>query len=58
MSALRQYEREEELLDEQYANGQITREEHTRAVNELWRDYRDAAQEAAREAYERELGNW
>jgi polyhydroxyalkanoate synthesis regulator phasin len=58
MSIQRQYEREEELIDQQYTDGLITREEHTRLVNELWRDYREAAQEAAREAYERELDNW
>lgn len=53
-----QYEREEELLDRQYARGEMTSEEHTKAVNELWRDYRDAAREAAIEAAERELDNW
>jgi polyhydroxyalkanoate synthesis regulator phasin len=58
MSIQRQYEREEELIDQQYTDGLITREEHARLVNELWRDYREAAQEAAREAYERELDNW
>ena len=58
MSAQSQYEREEELLDRQYADGLLTREEHTKAVNELWRDYRDAAHEAAEEAGRRELENW
>lgn len=55
---MNQYEREEELLDQQYADGRITREEHTKLVNELWRDYRAAAHEAAQQAYERELDNW
>ena len=58
MSVHSQYEREEDLLDRQYADGLISREEHNKLVNELWRDYRDEAQEAAQEAARQELENW
>lgn len=58
MSYQSQYEREEEALYEQYDRGEITNAELTRELNDLARDYRGAAREAALDAYERELENW
>lgn len=58
MSIERQIEREEEWLLKQFNEGIITREEFNTAMRDLQRDYRDAAHEAAREAYERELDCW
>jgi hypothetical protein len=53
-----QMEREEESLCEDYNNGSITLSEYNRAVNDLHREYRAQAEEAAQEAYERELDRW
>lgn len=55
---MNQYDREEEQLAHDYAAGLITREEYNRQMRELQRDYRAAAEESAREAYERELDRW
>ena len=52
------FEREEEALEEAYNNGEITLKEFNRQVQELQRDYRAAAQGAAEEAYENEMGRW
>ncbi len=53
-----QLEREEEALEEAYNNGEITAKEYNKQMQELQRDYRAAAQEAAEEAYENEMGRW
>lgn len=53
-----QMEREEQYLERQYADGQISYDEYIREMNQLERDYREAAHEAARDAYERELDKW
>jgi predicted nucleic acid-binding Zn-ribbon protein len=53
-----QLEREEEALEDAYNNGEITVKEYNKQVQELQRDYRAAAQEAAQEAYENEMGRW
>lgn len=57
-----QFDREMEALDRDYAEGRLTRAEHNKAVRELERDYaadaRGAAEDAARDAYEQELGRW
>ena len=58
MSAQSQFEREEDAICQQYNDGLLTQKEYNDALKELYRDYRDAAQEAALDAYERELGNW
>lgn len=54
----KQYELEEEAIIEAANRGEITNAEATRQIQELHRDYRAEAQEAAREAYERELSKW
>ena len=53
-----QYEREEKDLYMQYENGEISNVELNEALRELERDYRAAAEEAARDAYEAELHRW
>lgn len=53
-----QWEREEEQLQKDYAAGFITSAEFNEQMRELARDRRGAAQEAAEEAYERELDRW
>lgn len=58
MSLESQFEREEAILDEQLAAGQISPSEHRSAMRELQRDYRAAAREAAEDAYDREINRW
>ena len=58
MSIESQYEREERDIQEQHACGEISAEVCNRLIQELWRDYRAAAQEAAQEAYEEEIERW
>jgi hypothetical protein len=58
MSAESQYEREENDIQERYARGEITNAEMWAELKELQRDYRAAAEEAAREAYDQELERW
>ena len=53
-----QFDREEELLEQQLANGEITNAEFNRAIRELHMEYRECAQEAAERAYENEMINW
>ena len=55
---MNQFEREEEQLDNDLADGRITRDEHDKELGALQRDYRAAAEEAARDAYEEELTRW
>ena len=54
----RQIEREEQDIEAAVERGEMTRAEANRCIRDLHRDYREAAQEAARDAYDRELGNW
>jgi hypothetical protein len=58
MSAERQIEREERALEQQLASGEISLQEYNAEMRELQRDYQAAAEEAARDAYNRELENW
>lgn len=53
-----QYEREEEAIIASEQRGEISHEQAMKQIRELWRDYREATQEAASEAYFRELENW
>lgn len=53
-----QYEREEDHLVEQFNSGQITQKEYNEQMRDLQRDYRAQAQEAAQEAYDREMERW
>jgi len=52
------YEREENEIIEAYNSGAITRKEMVKQLNDLQRDYRDAAQEAAERAYRDEWERW
>jgi hypothetical protein len=58
-----QYDNEEEAIIEAYNRGEMTNAEMTNAemmkeLNELRRDYQAAAEDSAREAYDRELSRW
>lgn len=53
-----QWEREEDQLDRDLAEGLVTPEEHRKQLRELQQDYRDSARGAAEDAYERELDRW
>lgn len=53
-----QFEREEDFLEQQLNNGEITLTEFNREMRELQRDYRAAAEEAAEQAYRDEMGRW
>lgn len=52
------FEREEQALEDELASGQITQAEFHEQMRDLERDYRDAAHEAAQDAYDRELEDW
>ena len=52
------YDREEQQLEDDLAAGRITSAEYQKAIRELQRDYRAAAEELAECAYKRELDNW
>lgn len=53
-----QFEKEEQYLEDQLANGEIDIKEFNREMQELQRDYRAAAQEAAEQAYHDEIERW
>ncbi len=53
-----QYEREEEAILNDEAEGRISHAEAMRQLRDLQADYRAAAENAALDAYERELDNW
>ena len=58
MSAPRGIEREEEELERRYNDGEITIKEYNRELQELYRDYRAYAEEAAQDAYDAEMERW
>ena len=58
MSYYRQMEREQEALARELERGNIDNSEYNEAMRDLERDYRDAAHESARDAYEQELDRW
>jgi hypothetical protein len=58
MSIESQFEREEAHIIEMMNSGEISNAEGWKQIRELQRDYRAAAQEAAQEAYDRELERW
>lgn len=55
---MNEYDREEEHLAEQLNCGEISMEEYNKQMRELQRDYRAAAEDSAREAYDNEMGGW
>lgn len=52
------FDREVEALEREMERGDLSREEYRKALRELQRDYRDAAEESARDAYDREIDRW
>jgi hypothetical protein len=52
------YEREEEDICRREAEGEITHKQAQEELSQLRRDYRGAAEEAAEDAYRREMDNW
>jgi len=50
------YEREEEVLERQMAEGLITQQEFNEAMRDMRSEMEDCAREAAQDAYEREMG--
>lgn len=58
MNAQRQLEREEKRICDDFNRGVISREQYNEEMRDLEREYRAMAQEAAQQAYERELDNW
>ena len=58
MSFEGQIEREENFLEQQYADGEITLNEFNDQMRELQRDMRCEAEEAAEEAYNDFMGGW
>lgn len=53
-----QFDLEEEDIERRLEEGHITREEADAEHRELRRDYQGAAEEAAENAYRREMENW
>lgn len=53
-----QYEREEDELVRLLNEGEITQKQFNEEMRDLHRRYRDAAEDAAREAYDREMDRW
>jgi hypothetical protein len=58
MSRKTQMDREEEQLEHDLENGVITRQEFNEGMRDLQREYREAAQQSAQDAYDREMGLW
>ncbi len=54
----KQLEKEEEYLQMQLERGEITLEQYNKEIMELARDERASAEDAAREAYEREMNRY
>jgi len=52
------WDREEDQLQRDLDRGYITQKEFNKAMSDLRRDYRDAAQDAAQGAYDSEMQNW
>ena len=55
---MNQLDREEDALLDAYERGDIDRREYNESMRELQREYRWMAQEAAQEAYDREMERW
>ena len=52
------YDRELRRLDDQLEEGSISRDEYDESVRQIERDYREAAREAAENAYQEEINRW
>jgi hypothetical protein len=58
MSAQSQFDREEQDIEKRYADGQLTLAEYNAEMRELQLSYQQAAEEAIRDAADRERENW
>lgn len=58
MDKLTPWEKDEDELIRQYNDGEITLKEYKREIRELRASYRQHAEEAARDAYAREMERW
>jgi hypothetical protein len=54
----RQFEQQEEALEESYANGELTEKEYQYEMREMQMSYQAEAEEAAMNAYDNEMSNW
>ena len=52
------HEREEEQLERELSNGDISVKEYNEQMRDMQRSYREEAQEAAQNAYDNEMNNW
>jgi hypothetical protein len=52
------YDKAEKQLEDDYAAGILSAEEYNEQMRDLQREYRDAADDAAQNAYDREMENW
>ncbi len=52
------YERAEDEIDQQLADGLIDQKEHQRQMRDLRLEMQGEAEEAAREAYNEAMGGW
>ncbi len=55
---MNEYEQAEQDIEEQLENGEITQKEYWEQLRALQRDYTESAEEAARDAYDREMDRW
>jgi len=53
-----QFDREQEYLEEQLSSGEMSNGEYNKEMRALERDFRDAAEESAQQAYDDEMGRW
>lgn len=58
MSIESQFEREEQSIEDDLANGIISQQEYNNQMRELQRDYRAEAEDSAQQAYDNEMQNW
>lgn len=54
----RQFELEEESLEDQLANGEISQKEFNQVLRDMQISFQAEAEEAAREAYDNEMDRW
>ena len=58
MSYKDEFEIEEDDICNRFNSGEITLSEYNKEISKLQRDYRDAAEESAHNAYDDEMQNW
>lgn len=52
------FEKEENALEDQLDNGEITTAEFNKEMREMRRSFREEAEESAHRAYDDEMGRW